>query len=285
MKSLAYILCALVGLTSLRAADRIVSGAGAITETIYALGADEALVAVDVSSVYPAETNDLPKIGYARRLSAEGILSMNPTVVLVTEDAGPPEVIKQVEGAGVKVVTLSNKHTPEAARERILKIGEVLQKTDEAKKLVAALQSDLKEAEAKVGAASSRPKVLFIYARGGGIMNVSGTGTAADAIITLAGGENAIQGYEGYKPLTAEGAVAAAPDVILVTTRGLESSGGKEGLLKQPGLDLTPAGKAGRIVAMDDLYLLGFGPRLGEAVRDLCGHLHSASEPTVAQKN
>lgn len=114
-------------------------------------------------------------------------------------------------------------------------------------------------------------------------MNVSGTGTSADAIIALAGGKNAVQGYESYKPLTAEGAVEAAPDVILVTTRGLASSGGVEGLLKQPGLELTPAGQAGRVVAMDDLYLLGFGPRLGEAVRDLCGQLHPA--PEVAQQN
>jgi len=210
-------------------------------------------------------------------------LSMNPTVVFATEDAGPPEVIKQVEGAGVKVVTLSNKHTPEAAKERILKIGEALNLTEAAEKLAADLQADLDAATAKVAEVKSHPKVLFIYARGGGIMNVSGTGTSADAIITLAGGENAVQGYESYKPLTAEGAVEAAPDVILVTTRGLASSGGVEGLLKQPGLDLTPAGKAGRVVAMDDLYLLGFGPRLGDAVEDLCGELHPASDS--AEKN
>lgn len=283
MKIFFYLLFGALGLTSLQAADRIVSAAGAITETIYALGAQDALVAVDVSSVYPEEANALPKIGYARQLSAEGILSMNPTVVFAAEDAGPPEVIKQLAGASVKVVTLSNEHTPDAAKERILKIGEVLNLQDKAQKLAADLQADLEVAKTKVAEVKSHPKVLFIYARGGGIMNVSGTGTSADAIIALAGGKNAVQGYESYKPLTAEGAVEAAPDVILVTTRGLASSGGIEGLLKQPGLELTPAGKAGRVVAMDDLYLLGFGPRLGEAVRDLCGQLHPA--PEVAQKN
>jgi len=264
----------LVALVSIQAEVRIVSAAGAITETICALGARDALVAVDVSSVYPAETGSLPKIGYARQLSAEGILSMNPTLLFVNEDAGPPEVVKQVESAGVKVVRLSNHHTPEAAMERIVKIGEVLNRQEAAGKLAEGLKADLDLAKTQVEAANARPKVLFIYARGGGVMNVSGTGTSADAIIALAGGVNAVQEYANYKPLTAEGAVAAAPDVILITTRGLESSGGVEGLLKQPGLALTAAGKVGRIIAMDDLYLLGFGPRLGQAAKELCEQLH-----------
>lgn len=276
MKVFFPFIAAFFSLAPLHAAERIVSTAGAITETVYALGAQEGLVAADVSSVYPVEATKLPSVGYARQLSAEGILSMNPTLVLVTEDAGPPEVVKQVESTGVKVVRLSNKHTPEAAVERILQIGEAVNKKAEAEKLAETLRADLDAAKAVVAAAPGRPKVLFIYARGGGTMNVSGTGTSADAIIELAGGVNAVTGYENYKPLTAEGAVAAAPDVILVTSRGLESAGGVEALLKQPGLALTPAGKAGRVVAMDDLYLLGFGPRLGQATKELCEQLHPA---------
>lgn len=268
---------------TVQAKERIVSAAGAITETLYALGASDDLVAVDVSSVYPAEANALPKIGYARQLSAEGILSMNPTVVLVTEDAGPPEVLKQIESAGTKVVVLSNKHTPEAAAERIIKTGEAVNRKAEAEKVVAKLNEDVAAAKAQVAAVAEHPKVLFIYARGGGVMNVSGTGTSADAIITLAGGRNAVTEYENYKPLTAEGAVTAAPDVILLTTRGLEASGGKEGLLKQPGLALTPAGRSGRIIVMDDLYLLGFGPRLGQATKELCEQLHPAAPKTARQ--
>jgi iron complex transport system substrate-binding protein len=113
-------------------------------------------------------------------------------------------------------------------------------------------------------------------------MNVSGTGTSADAIIELAGGKNAVTGYENYKPLTAEGAVAAAPEFILVTSRGLEASGGVDGLLKQPGLALTPAGKEKRVIAMDDLLLLGFGPRVGQAAKELCEKLHA--DPKSAQR-
>jgi iron complex transport system substrate-binding protein len=282
MKYFFPIFCAAALALPVQAAERIVSTAGAVTETIYALGAQDEVVAVDVSSVYPEAATKLPKVGYARQLSAEGILSMNPTQVFVTEDAGPPEVIDQVEKAGVKVVRLSNKHTPEAAVERIVQIGEALGRKAEAEKLAETVKAELAEAAAQVAATPGKPSVLFIYARGGGTMNVSGTGTSADAIIELAGGKNAVTGYENYKPLTAEGAVAAAPDVILVTSRGLEASGGVEGLLKQPGLALTPAGKAGRVVALDDLYLLGFGPRLGQAVKELCTQLHAA--PQSAQQ-
>ena len=88
-------------------------------------------------------------------------------------------------------------------------------------------------------------------------------------MIELAGGENAVTGYEGYKPLTAEAAVTAAPDVLLFLSRGLESVGGYAGLAELPGLALTPAYQAGRVLALDDLYLLGFGPRVGQAVKDL----------------
>ncbi len=154
---------------NLQAKERIVSAAGAITETIYALGAQDELAAVDVSSVYPAEANALPKIGYARQLSAEGILSMNPTVVLVTEDAGPPEVLKQIADAKVKVISLTNKHTPEAAAERILQIGEAINRKAEAEKLVAKLNEEVAAAKALAAGVTSKPRVMFIYARGGGV--------------------------------------------------------------------------------------------------------------------
>jgi iron complex transport system substrate-binding protein len=282
MKLLPVLLAGLVALAPAGAAERIVSTAGAITETLFALGVGPEVVAVDVSSVYPTEATGRPKVGYARQLSAEGILSLNPTVVFVTTDAGPPEVLQQLQAAKVRVVTLKNDHTPEAAAERIRQIGAAVGRDAAAGELVNRLQADLAEAGSQVAAVAERPRVLFIYARGGGTMNVAGRDTSAEAIIALSGGVNAVNGFSHYKPLTAEAAVEAAPEVILVTTRGLEASGGMEGLLKQPGLSLTPAGRTGRVVAMDDLLLLGFGPRLGRAARELCDRLHPP--PTTASK-
>ena len=214
------------------------------------------------------------------QLAAEGILSMDPTLVLVNDDAGPPAVLSQIERAGVSIVKLPSEHTPEVAEGRIRQIGNALGRTAEALRLIAGLRADLKLAEFRVKSAGSRPSVLFIYARGGGSVNVAGRKTAADSIINLAGGKNAIRDYDGYKPLTAEGAVGAAPDFILMTSRGLESSGGIDELLKLPGLGLTPAGKARRVIAMDDTLLLSFGPRLGQAVKELCDQLHPAPQAT-----
>ena len=272
------------GAASLRAepAARIVSAGGPITETIYALGAQDQLVAADISSVFPAEADKLPKVGYARQLASEGILSVNPTLVIASEDAGPSEVLAQIEKANVKVVRLSTEHTAEAAVKRVREIGELVGKKAEADALAEGMVADLKKASEQAAAAGSKPKVLFIYTRGPGVMNVSGTNTSANAMIELAGGVNAVTGYEGYKPLTAEAAVAAAPDVILVTTRGLESSGGVDEFLKQPGLSTTPAGQAKHVIAMDDLLLLGFGPRLGKAALELNEKIHA--QPAVAQK-
>ena len=278
----AFAMAWMLFLPEARAGERVVSGAGSITETIHALGAAEMIVGVDSSSVFPPEASKHPQVGYARQLSAEGILSVNPTVLFLSDDAGPPNVIKQVEQAGVRVIRLPSGHTPEAAAERILRIGTELGRGREAKELVARLQSELSAVSEKVARSGARPRVMFIYARGGGVMNVSGTGTSADAIIALAGGTNAVTDYSSYKPLTAEGAVAAAPEFILLTTRGLESAGGVDALLKLPGLSLTPAGASGRVIAMDDLLLLGFGPRLGKAALELCERLHGAS--TTARK-
>lgn len=256
------------------AETRLVSTSGAITETIYALGAGQDLVAVDLSSVHPEEAAQLPMIGYARMLSGEGIISMRPTLVLANSDAGPPSVIDQLKSAGVNMLFLTNAHSPDAAAERIRLIGQALHKETEAAKLIERMKTELQAAAEKIARMPARPKVLFIYTRGGGIMNVAGRGTGAEAIIELAGGINAVREYDGYKPLTAEGAVTAAPDFLLISSRGLETSGGIDELLKQPGLAETPAGQARRIVAMDDLLLLGFGPRLGEATRELAEKLH-----------
>lgn len=124
-----------------------------------------------------------------------------------------------------------------------------------------------------------RPSVLFLLSIGGGAPLAAGRGTSAAEIITLAGGRNAVQAFEGFKPLSAEAAIAAAPDVLLVTDRSLAALGGRESLLARPELALTPAGRARRVVAMDGLLLLGFGPRTPDAALRLASALHS---PTAA---
>lgn len=258
----------------------IITLGGDLTEIVYALGQENSLVAVDSSSVYPAETATLPEVGYVRNLSAEGVLSLNPSLILASEDAGPPEVIEQLRQAGVPLFVVPGEDSIEGAKTKIETIGTLLNAQAEATDLTNQIDLDLSEAQLYVDAAADvTPSVMFVYARGAGTLSVSGTDTSAHAMIELAGAQNAVTGYEGYKPLTAEAAVSAAPDVLLFLERGLESVGGYKGLTDLPGLALTPAYENERVVALDDLYLLGFTPRVGEALKDLTLALY----PDVAQ--
>jgi iron complex transport system substrate-binding protein len=254
--------------------SRIVSLGGPVTETVFALGAGGRVKAVDLSSTYPPAAAALPKVGYHRALAAEGILSIAPDLVLGSEDAGPPAVLDQIRAAGTPIVLVGSEPSVAGAKAKITAIARTLGLDARGKELLRALDADLSRAKAVTAKARSAPRVLFIYARGQGTLSVSGRKTAADAMISLAGGVNAVDGYDNYKPLTPEALAAANPDILLLTTAGLESVGGKAGLLEQPGVALTPAGRNAAIVSLDDELLLGFGPRLGRGVLALSRLLH-----------
>lgn len=254
---------------------RVVSLGGPVTELVYALGRGEALVGRDTSSLFPEEALRLPDVGYHRQLSAEGVLSLAPTLVLATAHAGPPEAVDQLRTAGVTVLILPEEATVAGARARTLAAGEALGEQQAAEALARRLDAGLQA----LTPLTSAPKVMFVYARGGAGMEVAGQETAADEMIRLVGAANAVSGYTGYKPLTPEAAIAAAPDVVLMTTRGVASAGGETALWENPALAATPAGQARRLIVMDDLLLLGFGPRLPEAAAELQDALLGAMTP------
>jgi iron complex transport system substrate-binding protein len=244
---------------------RIVSVGGTVTETVFALGAGDEVVAIDTSSVYPEATTKLPKVGYQRTLSTEGILAFSPDLVIVTEDAGPPSVLEQLRSAGVHIERVPSPKSIDSAAEAILAVGKALD-------LPATELAEKVRREAR--AASERAlgdglRFVMMFARGAGAMMIAGGDTAASAMVELAGGRNAVGDISGYKPLSAEILIAAAPEVIVVPARGLATMGGVDGVLSVPGVADTPAGRARRIVPYDDLLLLGFGPRLPLAIDEL----------------
>ena len=274
-------LCAMAAPLAARAAqtERVISIGGALTELIYELGAQSMLVGVDTTSLYPAVAQKLPNVGYARTLSAEGVLSLRPTLIVATEDAGPPAVVQQIEAAKVPLHVLRADHKFEGLISRTQKLGELLARPAEAKALTARLGAEWQTTQAgvaKLKSARKPPRVLFILSHGMNQVRIAGQDTAADAMIALAGGVNALQGVSGYKPLTPEAVIAAAPDLIVNTTQGLEAAGGVDGLLKLPGLAQTPAGRARRVYAPEAMELLGFGPRLPQAVLQLAQALYAA---------
>lgn len=255
--------------------SRIVSIGTAVTETIFALDAAENVIAVDESSVYPEQTADILKVSFTRNLSAEGILSTSPTVILASGAAGPESTIRQIRGAGIPLLRVTADETVEGAFERVEQLGTVLNKEKRADEIIAGMKKDLSRAESARNELHDIPVVLFIYARGPNSLMVAGNKTSAKTVIELAGGKNAFSDFEGYKPLTAEAVVAVNPDIILMMDSGLQSVGGAANV---PGVNLTNAAINERIYSMEGSYLLGFGPRMGQAVLDLMHLFHPEAD-------
>ncbi|MCA3187590.1 MULTISPECIES: hemin ABC transporter substrate-binding protein [unclassified Cupriavidus] len=261
--ALLCLLCA-AGLAHAAPPTRVVGLGGAVTEIIYALDAEKTLVGADASSIYPAAALKLPKVGYYRAVSVEGLASLKPDLVLAADQAGPPQALEQIRKLGSKVVTLPSAPTLAALDQRILGTATALEMPQRGRALVDRLHAELRAIRPV-----SQPVRVLIVSSHTGKMQGMGTDTAGDAMLALAGGTNVLAGQSGFKPFSAEAAAALKPDVIVTTTMSVGASGSAEAFLAQPGLNATPAARNRRIVVMDDLLLLGFGPRLPEAIRQL----------------
>ena len=253
---------------------RLITLFGDLTEIVYALGVEEYLVARDTSSVYPAATEELPNLGFAGALNAEAILALEPTLVIGRELAGPEGVLEQLREAGVEVVLLDELTGLDAPQIKIRAIGAALGIPQRAEALAQDVERRLSEVMAETGESERPLRVLLVYVRRGGLQM---TGDHAQTIIKAAGGIDAAAeaGIEGWQALTPESLVAIDPEVYLVLDLGLDVIGGIEGLMEIPGVAETRAGRARRVISMPDLYLLGFGPRLPEAIADLSAYLRA----------
>ena len=258
--------------------SRIVSIGGDVTEILYGGGFASKIVAVDSTSQFPPEAlREKKNVGYMRALSTEGVLSMNPSVIIATERAGPPEVVAALKASPVPYVEVRDRLEPEGVAEKVRFVARTVGATAEGEALAARVENDfrvLAEERAKIG----KPvRALFVLTVQGGRAVVGGKATSADAIIRLAGGANAADGLNGFKPLVDEAAIELAPDVIVA----MKSSGGprvdRQMLESVQGLRATPAVANGRVIEMDGLYVLGFGPRAARAARDLMRLFYPAS--------
>jgi heme transport system substrate-binding protein len=260
---------------SIEDTSRVATLGGVFTETAYALGAQDQVVAVDASSYYPPEAlEEKPDLGYYRYLSAEAVLAQAPSLIVGNAETGPPEVVQQLRDAGVPVLLLPDGNDVASAGELITTLGTVFGREAEAAALIEQLDADVATAEALVAKATTDPRVLFLLQPPEAPLLVSGENSAAGHMIDLAGGTPVYPGFAGYIPMTPEGIVETAPDVILTTDDSVEQLGGWDALLAYPGIGQTPAGAEGRVYAMEDLYLMGFGPRTGQAIADLARLLH-----------
>ena len=251
--------------------SRIVSIGTAITETVYALGAEDKLVGVDNSSrEYISDAKNLPTVGARNALNAEGILSLKPTLVILGADSAPPQIFDQLRNAGIAVLTLTPDYTIETVKSKVSTIAKAVGADTKAAKINASIDNEINEINKTTANFKEKPKVMFV-GRGPNMPNatMSGAGTTIDEMIKLAGGTNPFTNFTGFREMTDEAVVAAQPDIILMTKKSFERSGGVDGVVKFPGVSLTPAGKNKRIVTVSDMYFQGFGPGVGKAVREL----------------
>lgn len=250
---------------------RIVSLSGAVSETLAALGMEDNIAGIDVTSTYPASLQSKTKVGNTHNLNIESILALKPDYVISMKERGiKPEQAAQLQQAGIKVWVIEQEYSIEGTKRYIMQLADSFHKEEAGKKLVA----DIDVAYASLPTYTTKPSVMFIYARGAGALSVCGKDMPMAKMIGMAGGINAGNDTEGFKPLTAEAVVKADPEAILLFHSGMESLEGPEGMLKVPGIAQTRAGKNKNFIVMDGELLSSFGPRVVEGVKELGAKIH-----------
>ncbi|TIT55447.1 MAG: hemin ABC transporter substrate-binding protein, partial [Mesorhizobium sp.] len=246
-----------------------------ITEIVYALGEEKRLVARDSTSNYPKAALDLPDVGYMRQLSPEGVLSVNPTTILALYGSGPKEAVDVLKKTGIPFIEVPELYSREGILQKVRIVGKALGVEAKAEVLAKALDAKLTAAEKQTASIKERKRVLFVLSIQGGKILAAGSETAADGMVRLAGGVNAVEGFSGYRQMSDEAIITARPDVILMMSNAGPPVSDDE-LFGNPSIASTPAGTARKLIRIDGAYLLGFGPRTADAIHDLAVSLYGA---------
>ncbi len=245
--------------------ERIISLNGAITETLVALGEKENIIAVDVTSTYPEDIKTTAQdLGHTSKISIESIMALKPTIIYATEKDLNDDFKSQLEKTKIRLEVIKQEFSLEGTKTLIKTVAQSLN-NENYQPLLDKIDQDLQD----LPSFENKPKVLFIYARGAATLLVAGDKTPVNSIVNIAGAQNAVTEFEDFKPLTPESLLNSNPDYILMFTTGLQSMGGIDGVLKIDGINKTNAGKNKKVIAMDGLLLSGFGPRVGQAAKEL----------------
>jgi iron complex transport system substrate-binding protein len=259
--------------------DRVVCVSKQINEFIFDIGAQSHLVGRDLTSIYPPQIQRLTSVGYHRALSAEGIISMRPSVLLTDGNVGPDPVLAQVRSVGVPVVTMEPGETSEAAQQLMLKLGGYFHREQPAAAVVNRWKADMAQAMGQMARYKNAPKPRVLVIHFGQIGNSYlglSRGGPADRIIEWAGGVNAMDKVGGMVHLTPEIIARAAPDIIIATDVGFDRYGSVQKFRDLPGVALTPAGKALHIYRIYETEIMYFSPRTPASLRKIAGWLHPA---------
>ncbi len=251
-------------------------------EIIWALGAQNSVVGVDLSSTYPPDVKNTQTVGYHRALSAEGILSLHPTTVIEDGNIGPPQVVEQIKSLNIPLKAFTAKNdSVEGTKALMREMGEFFGKKEKAEELCRTLDMQLASAVEEVKKYTDRPKVAIIhFGRASNVYMVVGKGSGGDGggaskMIDLAGGDMAVESAGMQRMASAEIIAQANPDVILVTDFGYDRLGNPLDDIKAlPGVSTSNAAKNGRIFRIEENHLMYFGPRTGENVTKVAALIH-----------
>ncbi|GAB2598379.1 heme/hemin ABC transporter substrate-binding protein [Nitrincola alkalisediminis] len=271
-KQLPMMLCAV--LVSLNAYSdsyqKIVSVDGSITEILYALEQQHRLVGRDTTSIWPEAAKELPDVGYMRQLSSEGLLSLQPDLILVTADAQPQSVLDQLKAAGVNVHIIENDYSLQGVQQKILSVARIVEQYEKGVELVASLDAEMMRIQDAITAQHQEPvSAIFVLGIRNGSMMVAGSGSRADALLRMAGLHNPFSDQvQNYQSVSAEALIRANPDIIITMSQGADMGGGIEQVLQDPAIRLTRAGQQKNVLVVD-ARLLSFGPDLPAQIEDL----------------
>lgn len=256
---------------------RIVCISKQINEYIYALGAEQDLVAVDLSSTYPEQIKQLPNVGYHRALSAEGIISMKPTLVLHDGNIAPEAVIEQVKKVGIPMLEMKAGRGTDSAKMLMREVGAYFHKEAAADSIIKKWDAEMALAlrDTAKYAGKPKPRILIIhYGRAANVYLAMTKKSPANQIIEWAGGVNAIDSVGGMARTNAEMIAKSAPDIIIATDFGFDKFGSADKFKEMPGISLTPAGKNGRIYRIEENEIVYFGPRTPSVVKKVVDMVH-----------
>lgn len=255
--------------------SRIAIAGGSLTEIVYLLGLEDNIVGTDTTSLYPPSAQDFPSIGYVRALSTEGILSIQPSLLLSEDDAGPPHVMDQLKKLEVTIRTISETQTAAGIMDKLACVAQVLGASNEKQ---AAISRSLEQQISRISSARAKlqgVRAAMIFGINDGVPTVAGTGTSGHSLLEIIGVENAFGEISGWKPVSLESMVEFNPQFLIIPQRALDISGGEEIVVKNKSIQMTEAGKKQQLIVHDTMALLGFGPRTLTAAAEVAEQIVS----------
>lgn len=253
---------------------RIAVAGGSLTEILFFIGAEEYIVATDSTSNFPPKASEFPSIGYVRNLSAEGLMSLSPSLILGEEDMGPPAIFDQLKALEVEVIRLDKATSAEGIIDKVMRIGQIVDRQAEAVDFVASQLEPMRQHLAtELLQVKRRPKVLLLLSMNSGAPIAAGAKTSGQFLLDMAGADNVVQ-FEGWKPISTEALIALQPDYIVLTDRTISTAGGIKQVKNIPVMAYLEAAQNDRIIIMDGMYLLGFGPRTIQAALEIASIWH-----------